>query len=122
MLLPILSDAGERVIDAAELDRVFPITPPAEGAHNDAPELASNLAQLAELRTQLEAERAKAVMMSERIADKDGVITDLRVRLDAEAEERRRTQAQLTGLLTDQRTKPEPEKPRRRWWEFGSQA
>ncbi|MDR3569288.1 MAG: hypothetical protein P4L43_14765 [Syntrophobacteraceae bacterium] len=35
------------------------------------------------------------------------MISDLRQRLDREAEERRRTQAQLTALLTDQRPKQE---------------
>jgi excisionase family DNA binding protein len=43
-------------------------------------------------------------------------IDDLRRRLDAEAEERRK----LTALLTDQRAKEEPEPPRRRsWWRIG---
>ena len=54
-------------------------------------------------------------LLRERLADKDGVIDDLRQRLDTEAEERRRTQAQLTALLTDQRPKPE-ETPKRRSW------
>ena len=112
-----VSEAGERMIDPSELDRVFPIREPGEDASKDAPELASNLTQLAELRVQLEAERAKQGMLQERLADKDEVITDLRTRLDAEGEERRRTQAQLTALLTDQREKPEP--PRRRWFNFG---
>src|SRR5947209_7374785 len=54
---------------------------------------------------------------------RNAVIDDLRTRLDAESEERRRTQAQLT----DQRQKSEPEQSlppsptlhRRRWWPFG---
>lgn len=112
-----VGEAGERMIDPAELDRVFPIREPDEDASKDAPELASNLTQLAELRVQLEAERAKQSLLQDRLADKDGVIDDLRTRLDAEAEERRRTQAQLTALLTDQREQPEPQ--RRRWFSFG---
>ena len=66
---------------------------------HDAPEMI-------ELRARLEAAEA-------RIADKDAVIDDLRRRLDAEAEERRR----LTAILTDQRAavpdsvlRPSP------WW------
>ena len=47
-----------------------------------------------------------------RLADKDAVIDDLRRRLDAEAEERRR----LTAILADQRAAPAPI---RRWWRFG---
>ena len=39
---------------------------------------------------------------------RDDTIADLRRRLDAEAEERRR----LTAILADQRAAPE----RRRWW------
>lgn len=38
-------------------------------------------------------------MLRERLADKDGVIADLRDRLDAESSERRK----LTALLTDER-------------------
>jgi hypothetical protein len=41
----------------------------------------------------------------ERLADKDDMIVDLRRRLDAKAEERRK----LTMVLTDRR-------PRKRWW------
>ena len=47
-----------------------------------------------------------------RLLDKDAVIDDLRRRLDAEAEERRR----LTAILADQRAAPAPI---RRWWRFG---
>jgi hypothetical protein len=49
-------------------------------------------------------ERENAVLR-ERLTDKDNVIEDLRRRLDAEAEERRK----LTMILTDRR-------PRKRWW------
>ena len=62
--------------------------------------------------------RAKLEAAAERIADKDGVIDDLRQRLDTEGEERRKVQAQLTALLTDQRPKLE-EPTRRSWWRFG---
>jgi septal ring factor EnvC (AmiA/AmiB activator) len=43
-----------------------------------------------------------------------------RTLLDAETEERRRIQAQLTALLSDQRKQPEPAK--RPWWMFGKAA
>jgi len=55
--------------------------------------------------------RAKLEAASARIADKDAVIDDLRRRLDAEAEERRR----LTALLTDNRAAVS----RRSWWPWG---
>jgi hypothetical protein len=52
--------------------------------------------------------RVEVEMLRERLADKDAVIEDLRRRLDAEAEERRRR----TALLTDQR----PAAPGRGFW------
>ena len=58
-------------------------------------------------------------LLRERLTDKDEVIDDLRARLDGEAEERRRTQAQFTALLTDQRAKPEPGQRRWNWWRIG---
>ena len=48
--------------------------------------------------------------LHQRIAEQMETIRDLRVRLDAEAGERRKVQAQLTGLLTDQRA-PAAEEP-----------
>jgi hypothetical protein len=56
-------------------------------------------AETRELRARLEAAET-------RIADKDAVIADLRRRLDAEAEERRK----LTAMLTDQGGRRLP------WW------
>lgn len=89
---------GSYVIDPAELHRVFP-----SDGHADS-EMASLVTPsgTGELRVEIE-------MLRERLAEKDDVIGDLRRRLDAEAEERRR----LTALLTDQRP------ARRRWWPFG---
>ena len=89
-------DDGSYEIDPAELHRAFP-------GHGDA---AGTMARSVTangtggLRVEIE-------MLRERLAEKDDVIRDLRGRLDAEAEERRR----LTALLTDQR-------PRRSWWRF----
>jgi hypothetical protein len=54
--------------------------------------------------------QAKLEAATQRLRDKDDVIDDLRRRLDAEAEERRK----LTALLTDQR----PDR-RRKWWPWG---
>ena len=49
--------------------------------------------------------QVETAVLRERLADKDYVIDDLRRRLDAEAEERRK----LTLMLTDRR-------PQIRWW------
>jgi hypothetical protein len=43
------------------------------------------------------------------LADREETIRDLRARLDAEAEERRRVQAQLTALLSGKRESPATE-------------
>jgi hypothetical protein len=48
-------------------------------------------------------------LLRERLTDKDGVIDDLRRRLDQSEQERRDKDRQLTALLTDQR--PETEAP-----------
>jgi hypothetical protein len=111
-------DHGEWEIDPAELHRVYPLA--AEGdtrngaQRNDETPIKTGVLQqeIALLREML-AERDR------RVADKDEVIEDLRTRLDTEGEERRRTQAQLTALLTDQREKQEQEPKRRRWFGFG---
>jgi len=77
-------------INAAELHRVY------DGTCRDAPDgVPGNGTDAGVLQAKLQAAEA-------RLLDKDQVIDDLRRRLDAEAEERRR----LTTLLT----------VRRRWW------
>jgi hypothetical protein len=110
-----VSDDGERQIDPAELERVFPIkqqNDEAEVAPRNRRKSESNHLQIAQLSAQLESERVKTAALQERLGDKDTVIDDLRQRLDREGEERRQAQAKLTALLTDQR---EPE--RRHWWQ-----
>jgi excisionase family DNA binding protein len=111
-------DHGEWLIEPAELHRVYEPASDENDARNgthrnndddETPNETGALRQEVALLREMLTERDR------RVADKDTVIDDLRNRLDAEADERRRTQAQLTGLLTDQRPKPEP-KPRRRWW------
>ena len=110
---------GDYQIDPAELHRVYPsvasgvAAQPATqlGASPDAtPDATLLQAEIRELRAKLEA-------AEERLKDRADVIDDLRRRLDAEEEERRR----LTRLLTDQRAKPEP--PRMSLWQrwFGCQ-
>jgi len=116
-----IGENGERQIDPAELERVFPIKPKEqlkEVAQSNRPKVASNHTQLSQLSAQLESERTKTAGLEARLADKDAVIDDLRHRLDREGEERRQAQAQLTALLTDQRTQRE-EPARRSWWRFG---
>ena len=129
------NDQDQTVIDASELFRVFPMAenPDTGDRQQDSlgdttkdksrqdrdslkgglrqPETDQETALLAAL------ERENAQLM-ERIKDKDGVIDDLRHRLDQEGDERRRAQTQLTALLTHQSEKaapPAPELPRRGW-------
>jgi hypothetical protein len=103
-------DDGSFRIDPAELHRVYP---PVAAEPTTQPSTAEPGAtgEVRELRARLAA-------AAERLADKDAVIEDLRRRLDAEAEERRRAQAQLTALLTDQRQQPAPQPAARSWWKF----
>lgn len=101
---------GSYHIEASELFRVYPgvrpeqLAPPFDetpGATPEVRELRAKLEAMAEVKARLENECA-----------------DLRRRLDAESEERRRTQSVLTGLLTDRGEKREPAgpEPKRGFW------
>jgi hypothetical protein len=99
----ILNDNGSYSIDPAELHRVFP---PVSCASNALQDMKQSEPPVDTPMLQQEIE-----FLKERLADKEGIITDLRQRLDQEGEDRRKAQTQLTALLTDQR------KPTRRpWW------
>lgn len=94
---------GEWQVDPSELFRVYQSVP--TGSVISAPAhplehtgLAAELAAVRDKLTTLEQERQRERHQHE------ATIDDLRHRLDAEAEERRR----LTALLTDQRPKPDP--------------
>src|SRR5947209_243352 len=108
---------GSWLIEAAELHRVFPPIP-AEQAQNGELRRSETADETAVMRLRLEELRQERAR--ER-ADKDAVIDDLRRRLDASDEERRKVQAQLTALLTDQRPQSTAEPPaaRRSWWRWG---
>jgi predicted site-specific integrase-resolvase len=100
-----LSDSGERQIDPAELERVFPIRSQDEVARtvdSGKRNYTQSTGRVAEMKAQLETERMTIAHLQERLADKDNVIDDLRSRLDREGEERRK----LTAILTDQRERP----------------
>jgi hypothetical protein len=102
---------GSYEFDPAEIHRVFPMIHPASNDTGD--KLPSETPKNdSALQVEIQALR-------ERLADKDGVIDDLRRRLDAEAEERRK----LVMILTDQSARPAApvaqERPRRRWWHIG---
>ena len=83
---------GSFKIEPSELHREYPVA--AEQQDNAPPDATKLHTQNIELRAKLEA-------AAQRLIDKDGVIDDLRRRLDTEGEERRR----LTAILTDQRAK-----------------
>src|SRR3954447_22359167 len=92
---------GGWLIEPAELHRLYPEH---GGAVRDAPN--------DEVRNGHDA--AEMVELRARLADAHETIRDLRQRLDAEAEERRR----LTAILADQRTAPPAPAPRS-WWRWG---
>ena len=92
-------ETGERRIDTAELDRVFRIKNPSQDAAftgngassgNDAQSMQSKVAH------EPESERVIAAQQVT-IDQLDATIRDLRARLDAETEERRKLIAILTG-------------------------
>lgn len=101
---------GQWQIDPAELHRVYP---PKSTISNDLEH------QVATDRT-AEIERLKATIEGlERLNRQiEGERDNLRSRLEAADEERQRTLAQLTALLTDQREQP----ARRGWWPFRKRA
>ena len=87
---------GSYLIDASELDRIKDLMRNGNGSGNP------NMKQ-SETPQETSALRREVELLRERLDDKDGVINDLRRRLDDETEERRTAQAKLTALLTDQR-------------------
>ena len=100
---------GEWDIEPSELHRVYPAKEMSDGSGNSTDATETNtdlLIENRELTARLEA-------ADQRIKDALDQVADLRLRLNQSEDERRRTQAQLTALLTDQRN------GRRRWWPFG---
>jgi hypothetical protein len=94
---------GSYRIEPSELHRIYPPLG-ADQVTNQLITDAETTGDIRELQAKLEA-------ATQRLRDKDDVIDDLRRRLDAEAEERRK----LTALLTDQRAVAK----RRKWWPWG---
>ena len=98
------SPDGSYAIDPSELARVYPLTgEPASDMERSAPGNG--------LVSEPGASPGEVAALHQRITEQVETIRDLRIRLDAEAEERRRVQAQLTGLLTDQRASATEESP-----------
>jgi hypothetical protein len=104
-------------VDPAELARVYGIGNPEAKSE---PRIGESQA---DMRLQLEVERMKTAGLESRLTDMEGVVHDLRRRLDTEAEERRR----LTALLADRSTPPAapiapapvPPAARQSWWRGG---
>jgi hypothetical protein len=101
------NEKGEYEIDASEIVRAYPDRVKVDDAGN----IAANAKMHDEANLYAtDATEAKAVLQArldaaERLLhDRERTIDDLRQRLDAEAEERRK----LTALLTDQSRKPAP--------------
>ena len=122
-LSAVRGEDGSYQIDAAELQRVYPVVRQLDGSglQKFPPAVASETA--AGLREELGKGRALAW-------ERDETIRDLRARLDAseterrhEVEERRRVQERLTALLTHRQTGSVPSAggasftgPRVPWW------
>jgi hypothetical protein len=91
--------AGGYLIDPSELHRVFPAVTPARDITPD--KLDSETLDKSNVTGELELE---VRMLREMLTREQDTVSDLRARLDAEAEERRR----LTALLTYQPERPSP--------------
>jgi hypothetical protein len=101
------NDNGVYEIEPSELHRVYP--PVVESNSSATPDMVRD----GTLETAVETEvlRREVELLRERLADKDGVIVDLRERLDQSEQERREKDHQLTALLTDERPKAEAPAP-----------
>jgi len=93
-------ESGARLVDTAELLRVFGESPPEDASNRDGNGKRHAMHNV-ELRAKLELEQAKNALLQERLAE---------IR-----EERDRWREQATRLLTDQRPAPQPD-ARRGWW------
>ena len=90
------TDAGGWLIEVAELHRVYPPIVSRDGPGDGRRDTTQPLAN--------GSEPGETAALRERIAEQAETIRDLRARLDAEAEERRRLSERLTGLLERHRT------------------
>lgn len=103
-------EGGGFLVDTSELFRVFP---PVTPQSNDTPAMLGT-----ETPNESGVLRLEVEMLREMLEQERGTVADLRSRLDAEAEERRK----LTLILTNQSARPAPqaaqERPRARWWPF----
>jgi hypothetical protein len=119
-----VSASGERSIDVAELDRVFRLKiPGGDMAPQEAPtglDMSRNLAEIAELRAQLQTARSKILYLEDQMRDQHETIIFLR----EDVKEWRRQATDSMQLLTDQRAKENEEPPRRSWtfWRRRSEA
>ena len=99
------TELGGWLIDVSEIDRVRSEIPRDSDTEPDVNHLEPGVATSGETGLQTEVR-----VLREMLADRDETVRDLRHRLDAEAEERKRL---TTMLLTDQ------QRHRRRWWPWG---
>jgi len=104
------NEDGSYEIDPSELSRVYPPSAPADRSAT----LEAEQDGTAESGAETAVLRREVALLRERVADKESVIEDLRVRLDQSEQERREKDRQLTALLTDQRQA----KPKRSWWHW----
>lgn len=107
-----IGENGGYSIDPAELHRVYP---PVSGSQESSQETGLPLVDPSLLLENREL-RAKLDAAEQRVQDFQEQVIDLRSRLDHSEEERRKTQTQLTALLTDQRQKAESPPPPQGFW------
>ena len=123
-------DMGQWRIDPAELHRVYPIETGGDERGDGSGDITGNVTdddeetpaevEVRVLREVIASRDRQIAGLETMVEGLENVISDLIARLDQEAADRRRAYAQLTNLLTDQRTPIEKAKdsavPVRRWW------
>jgi hypothetical protein len=105
-----LDGEGQRVIDPAELDRWHEGYQTRPSGSKPVSGEALQLVEIAQLRAQLEIEKARSAGLLERLADLRAELRDMRGQRDE-------WQAQAKQLLLTQQTTPAPKK--RKWWHLG---
>lgn len=97
------NEAGERIVETSELNRVFEIKNHESNQCNDAPMIACNDVQLAEIKAQLQIEQSKNIFLEQKI----NLLEEIRVDLQHDRDNWRGQAERATLLLQGLNSQPE---------------
>lgn len=106
---------GEWQIDPAELHRVYPLVNIGGNSKRGDGEQEGTVKGNSWLEREVEIRDEKIAALERELLNRQTDVADLRRRLDQSEDERRKSQTQLTALLTDQRENKEDEPQKRSW-------